>query len=95
MLSFFFNSIKKINSSNNETGEKPQSVSSEGDLKFSPMKTKAVAAFIDRLSTRNTTAALTLVNKITESGCLLVSQRVFVVFGRKGAVSVNNTTVSP
>ena len=82
----------QVKSATSETKAKRQAVLIDDSITVSPMTTKAITAFVDHSSERNTTGTVTQVQKFTEAASLIISHSISTVFDKQIAVRVTNTT---
>ena len=78
-----------------ERSIKHQAVLIDDALTIPPRTTKTITDFIDHPSEWNTTGSVTPLEKFTESASLLISQSMSIIFDKKVAVIVTNTTQTP
>ena len=84
----------QVKSASNEATAKPQSVLTDDALTIPPRTTKTVTSFVDHPLEWNTTGTLTPSEKFTETGSLLISHSMSIIFDKRVAVRVTNTTES-
>ena len=85
----------QVRTASSETTTKPQPVITEEALTIPPRTTKTITAFNDHPSEWNTTGTVTPLEKLTETGSLLVSHSMSTIIDKRIAVRVTNTTESP
>ena len=94
-LIYFPHFTMQIKSASNGTGGRPQTVLIHDNLTVPPMTTTTITAFSDHLSEWNTTGTVTPVEKFTEVASLILSHSISIIFDRRLAVRVTNTTELP
>ena len=75
-----------------ETTIKGQPVILDDASTIPPMTKKTIRAFVEHLSKWNTTRTVTLMEKFTETACLLISHSMLTIIDKRIAVRETNTT---
>ena len=79
----------------NQTSAKPQLVLIHDSITIPQITTKTITAFVYHSSEWSTTGTVTPVEKFMETASLIISHSISLIFDRKIAVRVTNTTESP
>ena len=94
-LIYFSHLTMQVKTASSETTTKPQPVITDEALTLPPTTTKTITAFVDQSSKWNTTVTVTPLEKFTKTASLLISHSKSIIFDKRIAVRVTNTTESP
>ena len=85
----------QVKMASSETTTKQQAVITDNALTIPPKTTITIRAFVDHPSKWNTKGTVTPLETFTERASWLISHSVSIIFDKRIAVRVNNTTESP